>query len=391
MPARVFNDQFLKTGLTCPPDKHRIEYTCASRSGLYIEVRATSPGQGTWYLRTKVSGKTVHNKLGRTTNISLKEARAAARKLKAEIELGADPQAERRQRRESMDWNTFFTERYYPHATAHKRSHRNDHDLHTRWISPELGEVKIDRITRYQVEQLHQSMADQGLAASSCNHLVRVIRRAYNLAMEWGLVDKNPAAKITLFHEDNKRQRILTEDELQRLTAILRSDNNRMVCYVVLYLLSTGARLNEALKAEWKDIDRKGRTWTIPIRNAKSKKVRRVPLSDAALRVLDKLRTEGRSPYLFVSPRTGERLTEIAKVWDRIRRKAEMPDLRLHDLRHTYASLLVNAGVPIYEVKEILGHSDIKITERYSHLAPETLQKASAAAGDRIIAAMDAA
>ena len=183
----------------------------------------------------------------------------------------------------------------------------------------------------------------------------------------------------------------MTEDELQRLTTILRSDNNRMVCHVVLYLLSTGARLNEALKAEWKDIDRKGRTWTIPIRNAKSKRVRRVPLSDAALRVLDKLRTEGRSPYLFVSPRTGERLTEIAKVWDRIRRKAEMPDLRLHDLRHTYASLLVNAGVPIYEVKEILGHSDIKITERYSHLAPETLQKASAAAGDRIIAAMDAA
>jgi integrase len=391
MPAVTLNDNFLRTGLVCPEGKHRIEYTDAARTGLYLLVRATSPGQGTYYLRTKIDGKTVHSKLGRTTDISLKDARAKARKLKAEIELGADPRAEKARKRETLDWDTFFTTHYYPHAVLHKRSHRNDRDLHNRWISPALGKQRLDRITRLQIEQVHQAMFDQGLAASSCNGMIRVVRRAFNLAIEWGLVDKNPAAKIKLFHEDNKRQRILTQEELQRLTTILKSDKNQMVANVVLFLLSTGARVSEALGADWSDIDRPGRSWTIPIRNSKSKRIRRVPLSDAALHVLDNVGTEGKSSHLFINTRTGKRLTTIAKVWCRIREEAGMPDLRLHDLRHSFASMLVNAGVSIYEVKEILGHSDIKITERYSHLAPETQQKAASAASDQIIAALDSA
>ena len=393
MPSATFNDHFLRNGLVCPPEKHRIEYTDALRTGLYIEVRSTSPGQGTWYLRTKINGKTVHNKLGRTTDLTLKEARAQAKTLKAEITLGANPQEDRARQKECMDWDTFFTTRYYPYVVQYKRSHRNDFDLHKNWVSPAMGRERIDRVTRHQIEQIHQSMFDSSLAASTCNHLIRTIRRAYNLAIEWQLVDqgKNPAAKITLFPEDNKRQRILTATELSKLTFLLKRDRNQMVANVVLFLLSTGARVNEALKADWSDIDRKGRTWTIPIRNSKSKKVRRVPLSDAAIRVLDSLKTERRSPHLFINKRTGNQLSTISKTWDRLREEAGMPDLRLHDLRHSFASLCVNAGVSIYEVKEILGHSDIKITERYAHLAPETQQKAASAAGDQILAAMDSA
>lgn len=391
MPSQTFNDNFFRAGLVCPPEKHRIEYTDAARTGLYLEVRATSPGQGTWYLRTKINGKTVHSKLGRTTDISLKEARAQAKTLKAQITLGANPQAERARQKESMDWDTFFTTRYYPYVVQYKRSHRNDFDLHKNWISPAMGSERIDRISRHQIEQLHQSMSDQSLAASTSNGMIRVIRRAFNLAIEWQLVDKNPAAKIKQFPEDNKRQRILTTTELSKLTSVLKSDRNQMVANVVLFLLSTGARVNEALKADWADIDRKGRTWTIPIRNSKSKKVRRVPLSDAAIRVLDNLGTERRSPHLFINKRTGKPLTTISKTWGRLREEAGISDMRLHDLRHTFGSLCVNAGVSIYEVKEILGHSDIKITERYAHLAPETQQKAASAAGDQILAAMDSA
>lgn len=391
MPSQTFHDQFFRTGLVCPPDKHRIEYTDAARTGLYLEVRSTSPGQGTWYLRTKINGKTVHSKLGRTTTISLKEARAQAKTLKAEITLGANPQADKARQKESMDWDTYFTTRYYPYVVQYKRSHRNDFDLHKNWISPAMGSERIDRISRHQIEQLHQSMSDHSLAASTCNGMVRVIRRAFNLAIEWQLLDKNPAAKIKMFPEDNKRQRILTATELSKLTAVLKGDRNQMVANVILFLLSTGARLNEALKADWVDIDRKGRTWTIPIRNSKSKKVRRVPLSDAAIRVLDSLGTESRSPHLFINKRTRKPYSTLSKTWARLREAAGMPDLRVHDLRHNYATMLVNAGVSIYEVKELLGHSDIKISERYTRLAPETLQKASSAASDQIIAALDSA
>jgi len=109
--------------------------------------------------------------------------------------------------------------------------------------------------------------------------------------------------------------------------------------------------------------------WRIPATNSKSKRVRSILLNDSAIEVLDRLGTEGKSAHLFINLKTGERLTAINKVWGRLRVKAELPHLRLHDLRHQFASFLVNAGHTIYEVQKILGHSDTKVTEWYAHLS----------------------
>ena len=178
---------------------------------------------------------------------------------------------------------------------------------------------------------------------------------------------------------------------LDQDTALLKNDKNRLVCNVLLFLLSTGARVNEALKAEWKHIDRKGRTWTIPAANAKSKKARHIPLNDAAMQVLDDVHTEGSYAHIFVNRHTGERLKHIAKVWKRLRNEAGMPDLRIHDLRHAFCSILAQAGVPIYTISKLAGHSTVDVTQRYSHLAPETQQKASSIAADQILAALEGA
>ena len=145
-----------------------------------------------------------------------------------------------------------------------------------------------------------------------------------------------------------------------------------------MFLLSTGCRLNEALRATWGQIDRGNRVWRIPASNSKSKRVRSVPLNDSALDVLAQLDTEGRvRAPVRQPPHRASPTATIMKVWSRLRSKAGLPHLRIHDLRHQYASFLVNSGRSLYEVQQILGHSDPSVTQRYAHLSSRSLQEAA--------------
>lgn len=152
----------------------------------------------------------------------------------------------------------------------------------------------------------------------------------------------------------------------------------------------------EEKKLTWEHIDKANRVWRIPATTSKSKKVRSVPLNDSALDVLGQVGTEGVSPYLFVSSRKDSdgkplRMTFIHKVWDRVRVKAGLPQLRIHDLRHQYASFLVNSGRTLYEVQKILGHSSHSVTERYAHLSSKSLMEAANSASVIIKGAMPTA
>lgn len=206
---------------------------------------------------------------------------------------------------------------------------------------------------------------------------MKLLRRMLNLAVQWSYLEANPISGIELFNEDNRLENYLTADELHRLLTVLRSDENRSVCLIAMFLLSTGCRLNEALQATWRHIDRGQRVWRILAINSKSKRMRSVPLNESALHILDQLGTEGEFEHLFVNRQTRRPYTTIMKVWERLRTKAELPRLRIHDLRHAYASLLVSSGRTLYEVQQILGHSDPKVTMRYSHLSSKTLLAAA--------------
>lgn len=371
-------DTFVAKELKCPEGMARIEYCDADRTGLYIEVRATSPGQGTYYLRYKnASNKTAHQKLGRTTEISLGEARKKAKLQKAEIALGADPRAEERARKAVITYSEFFDEHYLPLAKSTKRSWKRDEELFRLRIKQKFGDKRLNEITKQQIHTFHASVKTDGLSAASADHHLKLLRHSLNLAVEWDMLEKNPAAGVKQFNEDNKVEHYLDDDELQRLVSVLRANDPPMVCQVALFLLSTGARLSEALNAQWSQVDRHTRVWRIPATNSKSKRVRSIPLNDSAIEVLDRLDTEGKFDHLFINLQTKERLTAVNKVWGRLRMKAGLPHLRLHDLRHQFASFLVNAGHTIYEVQKILGHSDTKVTERYAHLSLSTLQAAA--------------
>jgi site-specific recombinase XerD len=369
---------FIDTQLVCPQGTQRLEFVSDERNGLYVEVRSTSNGQGTYYLRYKdQSGKSCHQKIGRTVDTSLADARRKVKELKAEIALGADPRAEDKARKAVITVEELFNGHYLPYVKQRKRSWRRDEELFRLRIKGVFGAKRLNQVTRLQIQTFHSGLLAEGLAAATANHHIKLIRHMLNLSIEWQMLDTNPASRIHMFAEDNKVERYMNDAQLANLLAVLRTDSCRSVCLIAMFLLATGCRLNEALSACWPQVDKDKRVWRIPASNSKSKRMRPVPLNETALDVLNQLNTEGEYEHLFINKKTKKPYVNIAKVWERLRVKAGLPHLRCHDLRHQAASNLINSGSSLYIVQQILGHSDPSVTQRYSHLSMKTLNDAS--------------
>lgn len=236
---------------------------------------------------------------------------------------------------------------------------------------------------------MHVDMVEKmKLSPASADHAIKFMRRALNLAVQWDYLEKNPLKNFELFMVDNQVENYLTDEQLQKLVAVLRTDKNRLVSLTLMLLLVTGARVNEALTATWKNVSIENRVWKVDALKSKSKRTRSIPLNDSALWVLQQLDTQGKSEYLFPSPVTGKPQLSITRPWYRIRKLAGVK-IRIHDLRHGFASMLVSGGRSLYEVQQILGHSDPKVTMRYAHLSSKVLQEA-ANAGSVIVPRVEA-
>jgi integrase len=366
---------FLANGLICPEGKTRVEFCDSEVKGLLAEVRSASPGIATWYHRFKHEGRTAYKRIGLSSEIGLSEARKVSTAIRAEIANGINPKGE--PKKVMLTYDAFFTE-YLKFITPRLRSWRRLEELYRLRIKKVFGDKKLDAITRQEIQSFHTALLAEGLAPATCDHHVKLIRQSLNLAIEWDMLDMNPAAKVPLFLISNLIEHYLDDEQLGRLLAVLRDPNSpRSVCQIALFLLSTGARLNEALTATWSQIDRQKRVWRIEAKFSKSGKVRAIPLNDSALEIINQLDTKGEFEHLFVNRQTGKPYTTIMKVWSRLRAKAGLPFLRIHDLRHMYASFLVNSGRTLYEVQACLGHSDPKVTMRYAHLSTKSLQDAA--------------
>ncbi len=356
----------------------RVELVSDERSGLYVEVRNSSNGNGTYYLRYKdASGKSCHQKIGRTVDISLADARRKVKELKAEIALGADPRAEEAARKSVMTLDDYWNDVYYPVSKSMKRSHTREEQLFRLRIQSKFGHLRLNQITRQQLQTFHISLKEEGLAGASCDLHLKLLKVMFSRAVDAGLIEKSPAAKLPLFNLDNKVERYLDEDELQRLLVVLQTDSCKMVAKICLLLISCGGRLMEILSSRWSQLDRKSLTLKIAAENSKSRKVRHIQLNSTSMEIINNLDTEGKYEYLFVNHKTGKPFVSIHKVWDKFRKKANLTDFRIHDLRHTHASMLANSGVSLYTIQNILSHSDPSVTQRYAHLSRKSLQDAS--------------
>lgn len=378
---------FIANNLQTPPGVRRVEFVEGDKrngvAGMYCECRVSSQGQGSYYLRWKQDGKTRHRKLGTTTEIDLDEARRRAKTLKAEITLGKDPRQNANTKQAIPTLTAFMEEHYIPYQKERIRGWSRQSDLFKNHLKPTFGDLHLDEISLHSVQKHISSLRRRGYAASTCNHPFRVLRHAVELARKWGIIESNQLAGLTLLREENQVNNIMTDDELKRLVNVLKTDRNKVVSAVCLFLLSTGARLNEALNARWEHFDLERRNWTIPSEHSKSLKTKSISLNRTAIQALESLGTRGKYDHPFIG-RRGKRLTTINRVWTRLRSDAGLPHLRLHDLRHQYASFLINSGHTLYEVQMALGHSDPSVTQRYAHLSTKSLQAAADSASDAI-------
>lgn len=237
---------------------------------------------------------------------------------------------------------------------------------------PHLDEIKTEAVI-----ELHHGMKAQGYAAATANRIVILLRYMFNLGKKWKVsgAETNPTHGVDLFEVNNAKERFLTQAEALRLFEVIKSSENTQLQYIVPLLLLLGCRKRELLDAQWQDFDLDRRSWRIPM--TKNGRPRHVPLSETVLQILAQLpRWEG-CPYVVPNPKTLKPYVQIFYSWDTARKQAGMPELRMHDLRHSAASFLINSNHSLYVVQKLLGHTQIKTTARYSHLAPETMLNAA--------------
>jgi len=370
---------FLNTGLVVPDGKKRLEVCDAVCRGLLVEVRSTGQSIPTFYLRFKRNGKTAYDRLGNIQELTLPQARKLATLRKAaHASETQTPEVKVAQGEITLD--DFMCDHYMPHAKNQKRSWVRDDQLYRIRIKPKFGHLPLKSISRLAVQQFHNALSKEGLSPASADHHVKLMRRVLNVAIQWDMLEKNVLKSIPLLMVDNQVENYLKEDQLARLVEVLRTDANRPVCHILMFLLSTGSRLNETIQAKWSQVDTENGVWRIPASNSKSKRTRAVPLNDSALWVLEQARLQGEFECIFANPETGKPFVTITRVWYRIRKQVGISHLRIHDLRHSFASLLVSGGRSLYEVQQILGHSDPKVTMRYAHLSTKALQAAASSA-----------
>ena len=268
---------------------------------------------------------------------------------------------------------------YLPHIRARKRSWIVDDRIARRYLSPAFGDRKLTSIRSHEVEDWLLSLAARGLAPATCNRILAVFKAVCTVAVMRDALPtgRSPCLGVSFLKVREHRERCLTRDDAWRLMRVLEQ-SARPEALALRLLLLTGARKSEILKARWEQVRMDLRLLIVPL--SKSGKPRPIALSDAALAVLKAIpRTD--SPWLFPGYSRDKPLSDLYLFWKEIRDALGLADVRIHDLRHTFASLLVNAGHSLYEVQKLLGHSDPRTTMRYAHLGRDSLVAAAQAVG----------
>lgn len=356
-------------------------------------------GRGKWKL------------LGTTETLSPAEARDEARKVLADVWKGEDPIAKRRADKSRLTLEDYLHQHYEPWAASQHKSGRDEIDR-VRTAFAELLSCRLDEISAFAVERWRAARLKAGRRPATVNRDVSALRAALSRAIKWKLLKgPHPLSEVKPLKVDcGGVVRYLTPHEEQRLRATLaardegrRAERERANAWrrargypewpaygtytdhltpIVLLALNTGLRRGELFGLRWRDVDLGRALLTVRGDGAKSGQTRHVPLNREAVEVLTAWSLVQPHPLggdtLVFAGVEGAPLEDIKTAWLKVVRAAGIPSFRFHDLRHTFASKLVMAGVDLNTVRELLGHADLKMTLRYAHLAPE--HKAAAVA-----------
>ncbi len=358
-----------------PEGKRKLRLYDDRLAGLIMEGWAN--GTVCFYIRYRdVRSRQREVRLGRLGEVTVDQARKRAQEIKAQASLGGDPAGERDRLRAVLTVTAFVEERYLPFICGRLKSERDHRSFWRLRLKALWGARRLDEIRPSDVVDLQDRLRRESLSNATVNRYVALVRRVFALAIRWeALEGKNPAAHAEMRREEH-RERYLGEAELRALFRALDAEPSRTAASAIALLAATGARRGEALGAKWAHIDFERRLWVVPV--SKSGRRRFIPLSDVALAILERQRLEPASEWVFPGSDPAKHLFDVKKAWARVKQRAGLDDdLRLHDLRHTFASTLVAKGRSLHEVGSLLGHSQVSMTMRYAHLAPQRLIEAA--------------
>jgi integrase len=342
-------------------------------------------GARTYYLRHRVDGAQRELKLGTPVELTPDQARELAREALARVRAGGDPGAERRAARVAPTVEALAARHLQAHASR-KRSGRNDEILWRRHLLPAFARVRVAALTREQVREWHACHPQPATA----NRALEVLGVAMRLAEDWGWrpAGTNPARGVKA-HPERQRRRYASADELARLRAALQQWEAQgplsmrwRFAQLVRLLLLTGARLREVMCAEWSEIDWARGVLLVPAERGKTG-ASEVQLSDRALAILRALEAAAGGGRWVIPGETGEKpLVGYRRLWLALLQEAGVIDLRIHDLRHTFASYALSGGQTLGTVGQLLGHRSAQTTTRYAHLVDDAARAAVARVSD---------
>lgn len=388
--ADLLTDSLIKA-LPAPATGNRITYDEKVKG---FGVRITAAGTRAFILNYRTrSGRERRFTIGSFPDWKVAAARNEASELKKRVDRGEDPMAEVEADRDAKtmaDLSKRFRDEHLPKKRAATK--RDYEAMIDNEILPALKHIKVAEVTFSDVDDLHRKITKRGTPYRA-NRVVAVLSKMFSLAIQWKWRPDNPAKGIER-NGEVKRSRYLSAAEIKRLSAALSEHEDQQAANIIRLLLLTGARRGEVQGARWADIDLDGSVWTKPGATTKQKAEHRVPLSSAAVELLTEIRAAAKakaekdkaemSPYVFPGRGGEAHRVEIKGDWADICTAAALTSVRMHDLRHTYASVLASSGASLPLIGALLGHTQPATTHRYAHLLDDPLRAATERVSDAI-------
>jgi integrase len=379
--------------LPTPETGSKITYDDGEPKGFGCRTTAAGAKSFIFNYRTK-SGRERRVTIGSAANWRTTAAREEAKRLRRFVDQGGDPLGDLEGLRAAPTVSDLIARFKLEHLPRRRLSTAGDYgrmlDNH---IGPALQHLKVADVAFTDIDALHRKITNTG-SPYAANRCVAVLSKMFSLAVRWRMRSDNPCKGVEK-NQEAKRKRYLSGDELVRLTKALAEHPDKQTANIVRLLLLTGARRGEALAMCWADVDLGTGVWTKPGSTTKQKTDHTVPLSAPVRALLSDIseqyaREHPKKPLgQFVFPGIGDtgHVVEIKKAWRALMKAAGITGLRIHDLRHSYASHLASGGASLPLIGALLGHSNPSTTARYAHLFSDPLRAATEKVGAVIVAA----